>query len=106
MPFERRTSRFSHSMHQTGVASLISFRAFVFPSVCLQNLLEMKILFGIFITDIFDNTAKSGIVWRVFPILHQSADKITENPPKIVMSCIGEKTSGVGQHADKVSKYP
>ncbi len=71
-----------------------------------RSQIKTKIAHRIVIADILDQSAQQLIVIGIFPAFYPSADQITEHPPKIFMSGIGEKTSGISEHTNKIPQKP
>ena len=59
---------------------------------------------GIIIGYPFYNTLQRFFIIRIFPVLHPAADQLAHHASEILVSGVGEEASGVGEHADEVSK--
>lgn len=73
-----------------------------FLIVRIRLRLKIKIFFCISIRNVSNDFAKSIIITRILTIFYQSSNKVAKNPSKIIMSCVGEKASGIRQHSYEI----
>ena len=56
---------------------------------------ETEIGYRIIIRNTFHDLLQGFSVCRIFSVLYPAADEITEDPPEILMSGVGQKASGI-----------
>ena len=67
---------------------------------------ETEIGYRIIIRNTVHDLLQGFSVCRIFSVLYPAAYKIAHDSSEIVMSGVGQKTSGVSEHADKVAQAP
>ena len=66
--------------------------------------LQVEIAGSISIADTFDDFSQAAVNIGIFTVFHPGSDKVTQNPPEIVMAGIAEEGAGVGEHANEITQ--
>ena len=69
---------------------------------CLN--IKFEISLCVVVGNILYNFGKSIVVLREFSVLYPVSNHIAENTTEVLMSCIRQEASGIGQHADETGK--
>ena len=67
-------------------------------------ILQAKIAHCVLTADTFHDLLKGGLHIGILTVFHPSAQKITQNAAKILVTGVTEKTAGIGEHADKIAQ--
>ena len=66
--------------------------------------LQVEITGGIAIADTFDDFSQAAVNIGIFTVFRPGSDKVTQDPPEIVMAGIAEEGAGVGEHANEITQ--
>ncbi len=67
-------------------------------------MLEVKIRFGVVVTDILYHLSKPFLVIWQFTILHIGSKQVTQYPSEVLMAGIRKETSGICKHPHKAAQ--
>ena len=62
-----------------------------------------EIALGIVVADSLHNLLQGGLDGGILSLLYPLADQIAGDPAEVVVPCIREERSGVGQHAHEIA---
>ena len=66
--------------------------------------MKAEIILCIIIRDILYHTPQSLFICRILSIFYPAANEITHDSSEILMSCIGQKASRIGEHSNEIAK--
>ena len=67
--------------------------------------LKSEISFCVIVGNVFHNVFQCVFVFGIFAVFHNGGNEFTKYSSEIFVAGIGNKTSGVRKHSDKITKY-